>query len=69
MKKIEAFMTSDGLLHQTEEDAQRHEVYLSRKVEVDEFLNSRANTYKGIAHRSMARQTIINWELWKKNAE
>jgi hypothetical protein len=32
---------------------------------VEDFLNSELNPYKGNAHLTMARQTVINWELWK----
>jgi hypothetical protein len=37
---------------------------------VEEFLDGELNLYKNIGQRSIARTTIINWELWKnKNAE
>jgi len=70
MKKIEAFKASDGMLWEDKEKAERHELFLSKNMIVEEFLDSNTNPYKALAQRSIARTTIINWELWKnKNAE
>ena len=42
---------------------------LSKENVVDEFLDSDLNPYTGHAHRSMARNTVVNWELWKSKNE
>lgn len=65
MKTIEAFVTDDGKLHATKEDAQKHEMAMSQAPLIDKFMESAANPYTTIAARSMARQSIINWEMWK----
>jgi hypothetical protein len=69
MKSIEAFQTSDGTLFSTKEAAEKHEMMLAKESVVDEFLDSSINPYTGHAHRSMARNTVINWELWKSKNE
>lgn len=70
MKTISAFQTSDGKIFVLEAEAQKHEKFLQHRNVVEDFLNSEINTYKGFAHKSIARNTVINWELWKtKNAK
>jgi len=70
MQKVEVFKASDGMLWEDKEKAERHEVFLSKNMIVEEFLDSDTNPYKAVAQRSIARTTIINWEFWKnKNAE
>ena len=69
MKSITAFQTSDGTLFSTAEPAEKHEMLLSKEGVVDEFLDSELNPYKGHAHRSMARNTIVSWELWRSKNE
>jgi len=69
MKPITAFQASDGTLFSTEESAEKHEMMLSKENVVDEFLSSDLNPYTGHAHRSMARNTVVNWELWKSKNE
>jgi len=45
-------------------------LFLQKDMIVEEFLDNDINPYKALAQRSIARTTIINWELWKnKNAE
>ena len=69
MEKIEAFKTSDGSLFDNKLKAERHELFLKKDMIVEEFLDSDINPYTG-PQRVIARNTIINWELWKvKNAE
>ena len=69
MEKIEAFKTSDGSLFDDKLKAERHELFLKKDMIVEEFLDSDLNSYTG-PQRVIARNTIINWELWKvKNAE
>ena len=70
MEKIEAFRASDGTLWENKYKAERHELFLQKDMIVEEFLDNDINPYKALAQRSIARTTIINWELWKnKNAE
>jgi len=65
MKQVQAFRTSDGKLFDEPLQAERHELFLKKQMIVDEFLDGELNPYQGIAQRSIARSTIINWELWK----
>ena len=69
MKPITAFQASDGTLFPTAESAEKHEMMLTKESVVDEFLDSHLNPYTGHAHRSMARNTVVNWELWKSKNE
>jgi hypothetical protein len=69
MKQIKAFVTEDGKLHATEDEAKRHEMALSKHTIIDDFLNSDANPYTATPQKSIARQSIINWEIWKKDAK
>tara|TARA_R110002126_G_scaffold177142_1_gene325961 strand:+ start:620 stop:832 length:213 start_codon:yes stop_codon:yes gene_type:complete len=70
MEKIEAFKASDGSLWESREKAERQELFLQKDMIVEEFLDDNINPYKALAQGSIARTTIINWELWKnKNAE
>jgi len=69
MKPVTAFETSDGTLFSTAQAAEKHEIMLSKESVVDEFLDSSLNPYTGHAHRSMARNTVINWELWRSKNE
>ena len=70
MEKIQAYKTSDGKLFDDSLQAERHELFLNKQLIVDEFLDGDLNPYKAMAQRSIARSTIINWELWKnKNAK
>lgn len=66
MKKIEAYQTKDGKMFASEDEAKRHEMFLSQHDIVDEFLKSILNPYISLPQKSIARQSIINWELWKK---
>lgn len=65
MKQIQAFQTSDGRLFDHAVQAERHELFLQKQMIVEEFLDGELNPYKNIAQKSIARSTIINWELWK----
>lgn len=69
MKTIKAFVTEDGKLHASEEDAKRHEMALSKHTLIDDFLNGPSNPYTATPQKSIARQSIINWEIWKKDAK
>jgi hypothetical protein len=65
MKTISAFQTSDGKIFGVESEAQKHEKFLEHRNVVEEFLNSELNRYKTITQKSIARNTVIDWELWK----
>lgn len=66
MKTIQAFQTKDGKVFTSEEEAKRHEMFLSQHDVIDDFLKSILNPYVALPQKSIARQSIINWELWKK---
>lgn len=66
MKTITAYQTKDGKIFDSEEEAKRHEMFLSKHDIIDEFLKSSLNPYVAIPQKGMARQSIINWETWKK---
>ena len=55
MKPIEAFMTTDGLIFTSQEEAEQHEADLAILPTIDAFLNSTANTYHGVPQKSIAR--------------
>jgi hypothetical protein len=69
MKQVKAYLTEDGKIHATEADAKRHEVTLSQHNVIDDFLSSESNPYTAMPQRTIARQSIINWELWKNHAK
>ena len=66
MKPVSAYQTKDGRLFETEDEAKRHEMFLSRHDVIDEFLKSSLNPYIAVPQKTIARQAIINWETWKK---
>lgn len=65
MEKIEAFKTADGQLFADQDKAKLHEMFLKKQDVIEDFLDSKNNPYSNHAQRSIARQTVINWELWK----
>lgn len=65
MEQIQAFRTSDGRLFDEPTQAERHELFLKKQMIVEEFLDGELNPYQNMSQRSIARSTIINWELWK----
>jgi dsDNA-binding SOS-regulon protein len=70
MKNITAFQTSDGRVFTEEVEAKKHEKFLEHKDVVEEFLQSSCNPYASAVQKSIARNTVTNWELWKnKNAK
>ena len=69
MKPITAYQTTDGMLFSLKLEAEKHEMSLSKRGVIEDYLDSALNTYTGHAHKSMARITIINWELWKVTNE
>lgn len=64
MEQIQAFKTSDGTLFDDPQQAERHELFLKKSMIIEEFLDCELNPYSG-PQRVIARNTIINWELWK----
>lgn len=69
MKNVNAFQTSDGTLFESEIEAQKHEMSLSKRSIIEDYLDSDLNAYTGHAQRGMARVAVINWELWKVKNE
>ena len=69
MKNVTAFQTSDGTLFASEIEAQKHEMSLSKRGNIEEYLDSELNAYTGHAQRGIARVAVINWELWKVKNE
>jgi hypothetical protein len=65
MKPIQAYITDDGQIFASEDKAKLHDMFLLKQGVVEEFLDCELNPYKAQVQRSIARQTIINWELWK----
>jgi hypothetical protein len=65
MKAITAYMTEDGKLFASTELAERHEFMAIRSDIVNQFLDSQSNNYKGTPQRAIAKNTVLNWELWK----
>lgn len=69
MEKVNAFKTSDGKLFDSSREAEQHQMFLEKSNVVEEFLDSDLSPYTG-PQRVIARNSIINWELWKvKNAK
>ena len=66
MKSIEAFQTKDGKIFATQEEAKHHEMVLSKTDMVEDFLKSSMNKFVALPQKSIARQSIVAWELWKK---
>ena len=69
MKPITAYQTTDGTLFSLKLEAEKHEMSLSKRGVIEDYLDSTLNPYTGHAHKSMARITIVNWELWKVTNE
>ena len=69
MKTVNAFETSDGTLFAFKLDAEKHEMSLSKRSIIEDYLDSDLNAYTGHAQRGMARVAVINWELWKVKNE
>jgi hypothetical protein len=69
MKTVNAFETSDGTLFSLKLEAEKHEMSLSKRSIIEDYLDSDLNAYTGHAQRGMARVAVINWELWKVKNE
>jgi hypothetical protein len=65
MKPIQAFQTDDGKVFTDEQSARKHEKFLEHRDVVEDFLNSELNPYVAAVQKSIARNTVTNWELWK----
>ena len=69
MKTINAYQTTDGSLFESVYEAEKHEVLLEIRSVMEDYLDGELNPYPGTAHKSIARNTIISWELWKQQNE
>ena len=69
LKTITAFETSDGAIFSSEMAAEKHEMSLSKRSLIEDYLDSDLNAYTGRTQRGMARIAVINWELWKVKNE
>ena len=69
MKTINAYQTTDGSLFESVYEAEKHEVLLAIRSVMEDYLDGELNPYPGTAHKSIARNTIISWELWKQQNE
>ena len=69
MKPITAYQATDGTLFSLKLEAEKHEMSLSKRGVIEEYLDSTLNPYTGLAHKAMARNCIVNWELWKVTNE
>jgi len=70
MKTIQAYVTEDGQIFASEDKANLHAMFLEKQDVVDDFINSEDNPYKASAAKSIARSSVVNWEIWKvKNAK
>ena len=65
MEKITAYKTSDKKIFERVEQAENHEISLEYLEDINAYLNSDLNLYKGTPQKSIARTSITNWELWK----
>lgn len=68
MEQVKAYKTSDGTLFDNAAHAEKHETFLKHSNVVEAFLDSETNPYTG-PQRVIARNSIINWELWKTKNE
>lgn len=70
MEQINAYKATDGSLWEDPTKAELHEIFLKKKMIIEEFLNDSLNPYQGTAQKNMVRVAIVNWEFWKnKNAK
>ena len=69
MKIINSYQTTDGSVFASAYDAEHHEMFLEIRSGMEEYLNSEMNAYQSNADKSIARNTIISWELWKQQNE
>ena len=69
MKTVTAFMTSNGLLFETELQAKTYEIMMEKQGIIDSYLSSKANAYTSGPQRTIARQSVISWEAWKAENE
>ena len=70
MEQIKAFKTSDGTLFDSKDKAERHEEFLKHSDVIEAFLSSDMNPYIAGPQRVIARNTILNWQIWNtKNVE
>ena len=66
MKKVQAYLTSDGSLFDNEDGAIAYESSLETKLLIPEFLESSYNTYKKAISHKIITYSIVSWESFKK---
>jgi hypothetical protein len=69
MDIISAFKTRDGKIFETKFEADMHEMHLAKRDVFEEFLNSDFNPYQSIPQKALARNVVINWELFRMKKE
>lgn len=65
MDIISAFRTKDGKIFETQTEADLHEMQLAKHDIFEEFLHSDFNPYQTMAQKGLARNVVINWELFR----
>ncbi len=66
MKKVQAYLTSDGSLFENENDAFAYESCITIRLLIPEFLESSHNTYPKAAQKTIITNSIISWETYLK---
>ena len=69
MKKVQAYLASDGTLFEKEDEAIIYEYSIKNRLLIPEFLESSHNTYEKKLHKTMITNSIIAWEAYKKEKE
>ena len=69
MDIISAFRTKDGKIFETQTEADLHEMQLAKHDVFEEFLHSDFNPYQTMAQKGLARNVVINWELFRMKKE
>jgi len=65
MKTVQAYMTTDGQIFPSADAAEKHELFLTKKEAIGDFLDSDLNLYRSGTQRIISKNAIVNWELWK----
>lgn len=65
MQQDQAFRATDGQLFETMEECAQHEVSLTWRQQIAEFLECPAFPYRKGAPQAMAYKIIILWERFK----
>lgn len=65
METINVFKTKDGQLFETLMEAEHHEMFLINDDTIVRFINSDFNPYQSGPTRSIVKNSVVNWELFK----